>query len=156
MIRLISVGKVKEPALESLIEDYRKRIEPYSKIESVVLKDYPTSDDEAQNAQVIERESNSILEKIQNEDQVILLDLQGKLIDSPGLADLIQTAYNRSVKNIVFVIGGSLGVSDKVRSRADIRWKLSANTFPHQIVRLLVLEQVYRAFRILNNHPYHK
>lgn len=156
MIRLISVGKIKETHLDALIEDYRKRIEPYSKIELITLKDFPTSDDEALNIQVIETESKSILDKIQNEDYVILLDLNGSLIDSIQLSDRLQKAFNRSFKNIDFIIGGSLGVNDAVRLRADMRWKLSSNTFPHQIVKLLVLEQIYRSFRILNNHPYHK
>jgi len=156
MIRLISVGKIKESHLDALIDDYRKRIEPYSKIELVTLKDFATSDDEAMNAQVIDTESKSILDKIQNDDYVILLDLQGILIDSIELSERLQKAFNRSFKNIDFIIGGSLGVNDAVRQRADLRWKLSANTFPHQIVRLLVLEQIYRSFRILNNHPYHK
>lgn len=156
MIRLISVGKIKETHLDALIEDYRKRIEPYSKIELITLKDFPTSDDEALNIQVIETESKSILDKIQNEDYVILLDLNGSLIDSIQLSDRLQKAFNRSFKNIDFIIGGSLGVNDAVRQRADMRWKLSSNTFPHQIVKLLVLEQIYRSFRILNNHPYHK
>lgn len=156
MIKVLCIGKIKEPTLESLIQDYRNRIEPYHKIQIEALKDYPNSDQESLNLTVIEQESESLLEKIKPDDYVILLDLKGQLIDSEGVAEAIQGAFNQSAKNIVFIIGGSLGVNNAIRQRANLRWKLSANTFPHGIVRLLVLEQVYRAFRILNHHPYHK
>lgn len=156
MIKVIAVGKIKESALETLMADYQHRIEPYSKIMVESLKDEPTSEDASLNQLAIETECQAILSRIKNEDYVILLELKGKLIDSESLAQEIQKGYNQSSKNIVFVIGGSMGVNDSVRQRANILWKLSANTFPHQIVRLLVLEQIYRSFRILNNHPYHK
>lgn len=156
MIKVLAIGKIKESALEALIADYQQRIEPYSKIIVESLKDEPTSDDVALNQLAIDKESHMILSKIKQDDYVILLELKGKLIDSDSLANVIQNAYNLSSKNVVFVIGGSMGVNDSLRQRAHVLWKLSANTFPHQIVRLLVLEQIYRSFRILNNHPYHK
>ena len=156
MIKLIVVGKIKEKALESLIQDYIKRIQPFSKILIEEIKDEPNYEDEAKNLQSLLKESQLILSKITKDDQVILLELRGKLIDSIELSEHMDKAMTYGSKNIVFVIGGSLGVHEDVRQRTNILWKLSANTFPHGIVRLLVLEQIYRAFKILNNQTYHK
>ena len=156
MIKLIVVGKIKETALESLIQDYIKRIQPFSKILVEEIKDEPNYEDEAKNLQSLIKESQLILSKITKDDHVILLELRGKLIDSIELSEHMDKAMTYGSKNIVFVIGGSLGVHEDVRQRANILWKLSANTFPHGIVRLLVLEQIYRAFKILNNQTYHK
>ena len=156
MIKLICVGKIKEKELSVLIKDYVKRIQPYHKFEIIELKDLPSGDDPFINQKVIESESESILKQIQSDDDVILLDLRGKLMSSEKLSQRIQISFNQSSKNLIFVIGGSLGVSDELRKRANSLWKLSDNTFPHGIVRLLCTEQVYRSFRILNNHPYHK
>ena len=156
MIKVLTVGKLKEKELENLIEDYQHRIEPYHKIVLESVKDLPSSDDDSLNQLVIERESQSLLDKLKPEDFVYLLDLRGQLISSESLAESIQTAFNQSKKTLVFIIGGSLGVSETLRQRANKVWKLSANTFPHGLVRLLVLEQIYRSFRILNHHPYHK
>ena len=156
MIKLIVVGKIKEKALESLIQDYIKRIQPFSKILIEEIKDEPNYEDGAKNLQSLLKESQLILSKITKDDQDILLDLRGKLIDSIELSGHMDKAMTYGSKNIVFVIGGSLGVHEDVRQRANILRKLSANTFPHGIVRLLVLEQIYRAFKILNNQRYHK
>lgn len=156
MIKLIVVGKIKEKALESLIQNYIKRIQPFSKILIEEIKDEPNYEDDAKNLQSLLKESQLILSKITKDDQVILLELRGKLIDSIELSGHMDKAMTYGSKNIVFVIGGSLGVHEDVRQRSNILWKLSANTFPHGIVRLLVLEQIYRAFKILNNQTYHK
>ena len=156
MIKIICVGKLKEKALSQLVDDYLKRITPYHKIEIVELKDLPSSDDEHLNLKVIEEESNSILKEIKAEDYVVLLDLKGKMLDSLDVSDLIQNCFNQSYKHLVFIIGGSLGVSELVRKRAQQLWKLSDLTFPHGLVRLLLSEQIYRSFRILSNHSYHK
>jgi 23S rRNA (pseudouridine1915-N3)-methyltransferase len=156
VIKIICVGKLKEKALSQLVDDYLKRITPYHKIEIVELKDLPSSDDEHLNLKVIEEESNSILKEIKAEDYVVLLDLKGKMLDSLDVSDLIQNCFNQSYKHLVFIIGGSLGVSELVRKRAQQLWKLSDLTFPHGLVRLLLSEQIYRSFRILSNHSYHK
>ncbi len=156
MIKLIVVGKIKEKTLESLIQDYIKRIQPFSKILIEEIKDEANYEDEAKNLQSLMKESQVILSKITKDDHVILLELRGKLIDSIELSEHMDKAMTYGSKNIVFVIGGSLGVHEELRQRANILWKLSANTFPHGIVRLLVLEQIYRAFKILNNQTYHK
>jgi 23S rRNA (pseudouridine1915-N3)-methyltransferase len=156
MIKLICVGKLKEKALISLIKDYSGRIQPYHKLTIIELNDEPNSDSVALNQKVIEKESKAILSQITSEDVLILLDLKGLPLSSEALAQTIQRAFNRSAKTLVFVIGGSLGVSDDVRARANTMWKLSDNTFPHGLVRVLLLEQIYRSFKILSNQTYHK
>lgn len=156
MIKLICVGKLKEKAISMLVEDYLKRILPYTKISIDELKDYPNYDDEASNRLSIEKESKSILDKITVDDFVILLDLRGKYYNSIEVSQIINQASIYGSKNIVFVIGGSLGVDETVMQRANSAWKLSNNTFPHGFVRVLVLEQIYRSYRILNNQAYHK
>lgn len=156
MIKIVCVGKLKEKAIISLVDDYLKRILPYSKISIDELKDYPNYDDEASNKLSIEKESKSIIDKITNDDFVILLDLRGKYYTSIEISQIIDQASLYGSKNIVFVIGGSLGVDETVVQRANSVWKLSNNTFPHGLVRVLVLEQIYRSYRILNNQAYHK
>lgn len=156
MIKIICVGKLKEKAIATLVNDYLKRILPYTKISIDELKDYPNFDDEASNRLSIEKESKSILDKITVDDFVILLDLRGKYYSSVEVSQLINQASIYGSKNIVFIIGGSLGVDETVVQRANTVWKLSNNTFPHGIVRVLVLEQIYRSYRILNNQAYHK
>lgn len=156
MIKIVCIGKLKEKALSTLVDDYLNRIVPYSKISIEELKDYPNYDDDASNRLSIEKESKSILDKLSNDDYVILLDLRGKYYSSIEVSQLIDQASIYGSKNIVFIIGGSLGVDDKVLKRANAVWKLSNNTFPHGIVRVLVLEQIFRSYRILNNQNYHK
>lgn len=156
MIKLICVGKLKEKALISLTEDYARRIQPYHKLSILELNDEPNSDSAALNLKAIDKESKSILSCIGSEDVVILLDLKGQPMSSDALAQTIQSAFNRSAKTLVFVIGGSMGVNDEVRARANTMWKLSDNTFPHGLVRVLLLEQIYRSFKILTNQTYHK
>lgn len=156
MIKIVCIGKLKEKALSTLVDDYLNRIVPYTKISIEELKDYPNYDDDASNRLSIEKESKSILDKISNDDYVILLDLRGKYYTSIEVSQLIDQASIYGSKNIVFIIGGSLGVDNNVFNRANAVWKLSNNTFPHGIVRVLVLEQIFRSYRILNNQNYHK
>ncbi len=157
MIKIICIGKLKEKALSTLVDDYLGRIVPYTKISIEELKDYPNyDDDDASNRLSIEKESKSILDKLSNDDYVILLDLRGKYYTSIEVSQLIDQASIYGSKNIVFIIGGSLGVDENVLKRANAVWKLSNNTFPHGIVRVLVLEQIFRSYRILNNQNYHK
>lgn len=156
MIKIICIGKLKEKALSTLVDDYLGRIVPYTKISIEELKDYPNYDDDASNRLSIEKESKSILDKLSNDDYVILLDLRGKYYTSIEVSQLIDQASIYGSKNIVVIIGGSLGVDENVLKRANAVWKLSNNTFPHGIVRVLVLEQIFRSYRILNNQNYHK
>jgi 23S rRNA (pseudouridine1915-N3)-methyltransferase len=156
MIKLLVVGKINGNALNDLINDYLKRIQPYHKLSIVEVADEATSEDPAQQKAAMNKEGERILSKIKSEDKVVLLDLSGDEMDSISFAKSLDEQFTYSSNTLVFVIGGSLGVSDAVRTRADRRWKLSSVTFPHQIVRLLVLEQIYRAFKINQHQTYHK
>ena len=158
MIRIIACGKIKEKWLKEGIEEYTKRIRPYDKIEIIEVADSPSkeSDSLAMREKVKEEEGERLLKQIKEDEFVILLDLAGKEKDSEALADFIQSLYNQSQNKIVFVVGGSLGVSPAVIKRANFRWKLSPNTFPHQLCRLILVEQISRAFKILHHEPYHK
>src|SRR5699024_9791960 len=104
---------------------------------------------------ILQDESKRILDKVKPDDYVILLDLKGKNIDSVKLSNLIDKNVNTN-KRLIFIIGGSHGVSDEIKLRSNFMWQLSALTFPHQLVRLMLVEQIYRAFSIINKHPYHK
>ena len=152
MIKIIAVGKVKDRHLSALIEDYVKRISRYHKIEVIEVKDEPIADNEKA---VLDKEGQRALAKIDANDYVILLDLHGKSIDSLSLAAKIDSLFNTHSK-IAFVIGGSLGLSEELLRRADERIKLSDLTFLHQMTRLILLEQIYRSFKILNHETYHK
>ena len=152
MIRLICVGKVKDKNLQNLIDDCAKRISRYHKLEIVEVKDEPIGDNEEA---VKDKEGQRILEKIRPDEYVILLDLHGKSIDSVSLAKKIDQLFINSSK-ICFVIAGSLGFSNDVIARADERIRLSELTFLHQMTRLIILEQLYRCFKILNHETYHK
>ncbi len=158
MIRIVACGRVKEKWMQEGIQEYLKRIRPYEKIEVCEVADEkaPESNSEAENTIVKNKEGEKILKQLRDDEYVILLDLAGKTCDSVGLAEKIQDLYNHSKSRIAFVIGGSLGVSDALIRRADMRWKLSDNTLPHQLCRIIVLEQIYRSFRILHHEPYHK
>ena len=140
------------------IADYLKRIQPYEKTEIIEVEDEkaPESNSDAENEKVKTTEGSKLLKQIRDTDYVVLLDLAGKEMDSISLSKHIESVHTRGYNRIVFVIGGSLGVSRELIARAEFRWKLSVNTFPHQLCRIIVLEQIYRAFRILHHEPYHK
>ena len=157
MIQIIAVGKLKEKATKALVDEYLKRIQPYSRTEIVEVSDEPnTSENEADELRVKKIEGERILKQIKKDSYVILLDLRGREMTSPQLAEKISSINTYNSSNITFIIGGSLGVSDEVVRRADHLLKLSEMTFPHNLVRILILEQIYRAYKILNHEPYHK
>ena len=158
MIRIAAVGRIKEKWMREGIADYLKRIQPYEKTEIIEVEDEkaPESNSDAENEKVNTTEGSKLLKQIRDTDYVVLLDLAGKEMDSVSLSKHIESVHTRGYNRIVFVIGGSLGVSRELIARADFRWKLSVNTFPHQLCRIIVLEQIYRAFRILHHEPYHK
>lgn len=152
MIKLICVGKVKDRNLKALIDDYADRVNHYHRLEVVEVKDEPINDDEKL---VLNREAERVLEKISPGDYVILMDLHGRSYDSVAFAKRIDELFIRNSR-ICFVIGGSLGLGEALVQRANERIKLSDMTFLHQMTRLILLEQVYRSFKILNNETYHK
>ena len=153
MIKIIAVGRIKEKAQVTLIDEYLKRIKPLHKIEVIELNKSKHQDKEVE--KIIEDESKRILEKVKDTDWVILLDLKGQNIDSVKLSQHIEKNLNTG-KNVAIIIGGSHGVGESVKKRSNFMWQLSALTFPHQLVRLMLVEQIYRAFTIINKHPYHK
>lgn len=158
MIRILAVGRVRESWMQEGIAEYVKRIRPYDRleIEEVADEKAPQTNSDAENRQVLEKEGDRILKRIRPQEYVILLDLKGKTLSSEGLAEKIQDLQIHSRSQIDFVIGGSLGVSPALIARADFRWKISDCTFPHALCRLILLEQIYRSFKILHHEPYHK
>ena len=152
MLKLICVGRVKDASLKALIDDYRKRIQKYHKLEVIEVKDEPIRDNKKE---VLDIEASRIMSKIEKDDYVILLDLHGESLDSVSFAKKIDKLFV-SYSKITFVIGGSLGLGEEVKKRANYRLKLSDMTFLHQMTRLIILEQIYRCFKILNHETYHK
>lgn len=149
MIRIIAVGKKHETWVAEGIERYEKRLKRPFDPEWVIL---PHSSIKGQAAR--QEESERIIERLKEDDYVILLDEQGKLLDSPSLSQVLLTPLETS-RRAVFVIGGAYGVNEALARRADIVWSLSPLVFPHQLVRLLLAEQVYRAQEIAFSRPYH-
>ena len=152
MIKVVCVGKIKDKNLSCLIDDYAKKINRYHKLEIIEVKDEPITADEKS---VLDAEAKRALEKIGNDAYVIFLDLHGKTIDSVALSEKIDKLFI-SYSKICFVIGGSLGLGEELRKRANEAIKLSDLTFLHQMTRLILLEQIYRCFKILNHETYHK
>lgn len=157
-ISIVTIGKLKEKYLKQGIEEYLKRLSTYAKVDIIELPDEkaPENLSETEMEQVKEKEGERILSKISDETHVIALAIEGKMKSSEQLAkDLDQLAtYGKS--KVAFVIGGSLGLSKDVMKRANDTLSFSKMTFPHQLMRLILLEQVYRAFRINRGEPYHK
>ncbi|MEF9920879.1 MAG: 23S rRNA (pseudouridine(1915)-N(3))-methyltransferase RlmH [Erysipelotrichaceae bacterium] len=158
MIKLVVVGKCKEKALTSLVEEYVKRLRPYTKLSLIEVNDEqaPQSNSDAQNEIVKQIEGERILSKINDQDYMILLDLKGIELSSEAFSDKLENIRSYHSTNITFVIGGSLGLSEAVIKRANFRFKLSDLTFTHQMVRVLILEQIYRSYKIIHHEPYHK
>jgi 23S rRNA (pseudouridine1915-N3)-methyltransferase len=157
-ITLITVGKIKEKYLKDAIDEYSKRLTRYCKLEIIELPDEKTPDNasEKEELQIKEKEGDFILSKVKDNSYVIAMDLKGKHITSEEFSDLIGNLGVTGNSNITFIIGGSLGLSQKVIQRANYKLCFSKMTFPHQLFRVMLLEQVYRAFRIMKNEPYHK
>lgn len=157
-ITLVVVGKIKEKYFVDAIAEYSKRLSRYCKLEVIQVQDEKTPDraSEAEEIQIKDKEGERILAQIKDGSYVMALAIEGEMLDSIGLANRMQTLTVRGVSQITFVIGGSLGLSHKVLKRADGLLSFSKMTFPHQLMRVILLEQVYRSFRIINNEPYHK
>lgn len=153
-IKLLAIGKTDNKALQTLMDDYVKRLSFYIKFDLEVIPDIKNVKNLSE-AQQKEKEGELILSKLTPTDQLILLDEKGKTFSSEGFADELQKKMNSGIKTLVFVIGGPYGFSNAVYSKAQGKISLSAMTFSHQMVRLFFIEQVYRAFTILRNEPYH-
>ena len=157
-IRIITVGKIKEKYLNDGIAEYAKRLSRYCKLNFIQVPDEKTPDkaSDGVNRQIKETEGNRLLSHIREQDYVIALAIEGKLLDSVELSDLIAKLGVQGKSSIAFVIGGSLGLSDAVLKRADYKLSFSRMTFPHQLMQMILLEQIYRGYRIMNHEPYHK
>ena len=157
-IRILSVGKIKEKYLNAGIAEYAKRLSRYCKLTFCQVADEKTPDraSDALNEQIKDTEGQRLLKHIREQDYVIALAIDGNMVDSVELSRKIGQLGVEGRSSIAFVIGGSLGLSDAVLQRADYRLSFSRMTFPHQLMQMSLLEQIYRGFRILNNEPYHK
>ena len=157
-ITVISVGKLKEKYLRDGISEYVKRLGRYCKVELIEVADEKTPDgaSEALEQQIKDVEGERILARIRSGDYVTALAIEGEMVDSPQLAARIEKLGVQGESSLVFVIGGSLGLSEKVLQRADWKLSFSRMTFPHQLMRMILLEQIYRSFRIIHHEPYHK
>lgn len=157
-ITLITVGKIKEKYFTDAIAEYAKRLSRYCKLEIIEVADEKTPDgaSSALENQIKEKEGERILSKIPEGAYVVTLAIEGKMLDSEELADKMEKWNVSGVSHLVLIIGGSLGLTAKVLNRADFKLSFSKMTFPHQLMRVILLEQIYRSFRIRNNQPYHK
>ena len=155
-ISIVAVGKINQPFL-SAAHEFEKRISRFDKLQVIQVEDVsePANLSPALMEQCIQKEGKKILEKIKTNDYVIALCIEGEQYQSLQFAELIGKLRNES-KHVVFVIGGSLGLSSQVLSRCDLRLSLSSLTLPHQLARVVLLEQVYRSFKILSGERYHK
>ena len=153
-ITIISVGKIKEKYIKLGIEEFSKRLSRYCKLTMVEVPDEKTPDNASEREMELikDKEGKQILNKIKDNMYVIAMDLQGDMKTSEQLSQLALSGDS----NVAFIIGGSLGLSDEVKKRANYKLCFSKMTFPHQLFKLILLEQVYRAYRINNNEPYHK
>lgn len=157
-ISIITVGKLKEKYLKQGIDEYLKRLSAYAKMDIIEVPDEKAPEElsETEMIQVKQKEGERILAKIHPDAHVIALAIEGKMKSSEELADTLDKLATYGKSKIAFVIGGSLGLSQEVSLRADEKLSFSKMTFPHQLMKLILLEQVYRAFRINRGEPYHK
>lgn len=157
-IKVICVGKLKEKYWKQAIDEYAKRLGAYCKFEIVELPDEKTPDNASakEDELILSKEGSRILNKIGHDDYVIALAIEGKLITSENLAERLEELGLRGHSKIDFVIGGSLGLSPEVKARADELISFGRITMPHQLARVVLSEQVYRAYRIMNHQAYHK
>jgi 23S rRNA (pseudouridine1915-N3)-methyltransferase len=157
-VTLICVGKLKEKYLSQGVEEYVKRLSRYCSLELIELADEKTPDhaSEAQEEQIKRREGERILGALKEASYCIVLAIDGVMLSSEELAAKIDTLGVSGCSHISFIIGGSLGLSGEVYQRADYRLSFSKLTFPHQLMRMILLEQIYRAYRIIHKQPYHK
>lgn len=157
-ITIIAVGKIKEKYFTGAVEEYRKRLGRYCKLTITELADEKTPDgaSPAQERQIKEKEGERILKAISDGAYVIALAIEGRTLNSRQLADRMEHLTVQGESHLIFIIGGSLGLDGRVLARADELLSFSAMTFPHQLMRVILLEQIYRSFRIIHNEPYHK
>ena len=157
-ISIITVGKLKERYLKEAVEEYSTRLSKYCKLEIIEVPDEkaPENLSPAQELTVMQKEGQGILKHVKEDTYMIALAIQGRQLSSEDFAAFINELGIKGRSNLAFVIGGSLGLSEEVLKRADFKLSFSPMTFPHQLMRVMLLEQVYRGFKIIKGEPYHK
>lgn len=157
-ITILCVGKVKEKFYRDAIDEFAKRLSRYCKLEITEVSDEKTDEQASENEIRIikEKEGERLLKNIREDAYVITLCIDGKQLDSEELSEKMEKLGIQGISHIYFVIGGSLGLSNEVIKRADFKLSFSKMTFPHQLMRVILLEQIYRGYRIMNHEPYHK
>ncbi len=157
-ITILCVGKIKERYFEDACREYEKRLSRYAKVEIREVKDEKTPEEASlkEEEEIKDIEGKRLIKLIPPDSHVIALAINGKTFDSPGMAKNRDTLMTAGKSRLCFIIGGSLGLSDEVLRSAKEHWSFSSLTFPHQLMRVFLLEQLYRSFRILHNEPYHK
>lgn len=157
-ITILAVGKIKEKYFENAVQEYKKRLGRYCKLEIIEVADEKTPDNASAAEESIIRVKEGVrLEKyIKSDAYVIALAINGKQVSSEGFADKINKLGINGTSHIIFIIGGSIGLDDSILNMAACKLSFSEMTFPHQLMRVILLEQVYRAYRIINGEPYHK
>ena len=157
-ITLITVGKIKEKYLKDAITEYSKRLSRYCKLEIIEVADEKTSDNASETVEdgIRDKEGERILKYVRDDAYVVTLEIKGKLLTSEELAKKIENLGIQRTSHIIFIIGGSIGLGKEVLKRSDYALSFSKMTFPHQLMRVILLEQIYRSYRIISHEPYHK
>lgn len=148
MIKIICIGKIKEQYLKDAIEEYKKRLTKYTKLEIIELQDEAVGD-------ILLKEKDKIIKYISEKDYIITMEIEGEMITSPTFAKKIEQIQLNN-PNITFIIGGSYGLHDDIKNKSNYKLSFSRLTFPHQLFRVMLLEQIYRSYKIINNETYHK
>lgn len=157
-ITILCVGKIKEKFYRDAIAEYEKRLSRYCKFEVIEVADEKTPDHASENMELLikEKEAERMEKYLKEGAYVIALAIEGKQLDSVELSEKIESLGTSGTSHIIFVIGGSLGLSERILKRADYKLSFSKMTFPHQLMRVILSEQIYRSYRIMNHEPYHK
>lgn len=157
-IEILCVGKIKEKFYDDAVKEYLKRLSRYAKVSILEVKDEKTTEgaSEHEDELVMQKEGEKIRKLIDDDAYLISLCIEGKETSSEGFADIITATENQGKSHVQIVIGGSLGIDKEIKKKSDLRLSFSKMTFPHQLMRVILLEQIYRAYRIKNNEPYHK
>ena len=157
-ITILTVGKIKEKYLRDAIAEYSKRLSRYAKLEIIEVADEKTPDNASETVEtnIKNKEAERLLKYIRDDAYLITLEIKGKQLTSEELAQKIDTLGVQGTSHIIFVIGGSLGLGEEVLKRSNYALSFSKMTFPHQLMRVILLEQIYRSYRIISHEPYHK
>ena len=157
-IHIVAVGKIKEKHMVQGIQEYLKRLAPYAKIQIVEVADEktPATASPAEEEAIRKKESERLAARLHSDTYLVALDMKGKLLTSEALAEEVETKLLAGKSHWTFVIGGSLGLDPSLLQRADLRLSFGRLTYPHQLMRLILVEQIYRVFKIIRREPYHK